>query len=224
MWDSVRVNRGACHNSGVSTFKIAVMGRKGGVGKTSTAIHLAGHLGALGQRTLLIDGDDRQYATGWVRAAPEGKPMPFEVDGIGGLMRAAEYDAVVIDSEADPSEAEIGTLGRNTHVIVLPVVAERQAVDGLRQTVRTLDASGAPRARVRALLTMDTRRGSVTREAREGIEALGVTVLASTIRNTTLFRDASNDGVLIWRQPGGPPKMAWEDYRGVLRELQELAP
>lgn len=208
----------------MDVFKIAIMGRKGGVGKTTTAMHLAGHLGALGRRTLLIDGDDRQYATGWARSAPEGKEMPFHVDGIGGLMRAAEYDAVVIDSEADPSEAEIGTLGRNTHVIVLPVVAESQAVSGLRQTVRTLDASGVPRSRVRALLTMDTRRGNVTREAREGIEALGVTVLASTIRNTTLFRDASNAGTLIWRQSGGPPKMAWEDYRGALRELLELAP
>lgn len=197
------------------------MGRKGGVGKTTTAVHLAGHLGLMGQQTLLIDGDDRRYATIWAQG---GGGMPFEVSGIGGLMRAADHDAVVIDGEADPSEAEIETLGLNTHVVVLPSVPEKQAVDGLRQAVRTLDAAGVPRTRLRVLLTMDTRAGGATRDAREAFGGMGLTVLGASIRDTVAFRHASTAGELVYRMGGAPAKMAWEDYRQVTRELLELAP
>ncbi|WP_104992697.1 ParA family protein [Deinococcus sp. NW-56] len=198
-----------------SNFRVAVVGRKGGVGKTSTSIHLAAHLAYSGRRTLLIDGDDRGYATTWARSGQ----MPFEVDGVGGLMAVSQYDAAVIDSQADPSEQEISTLGRHSSVLVLPAIPEAQAVSGLMQTVQVLDQAGVPRDRAAVLLTMDTRQGQATAEARAALEGAGLHVLEATIRDTVAFRHASGGGTLVHRVGSTPGKMAWEDYRKVMREL-----
>lgn len=196
--------------------RIAIISRKGGVGKTSTAIHFAALLAQQGQRTLLIDGDDRAYATTW---ASTGQGMPFEVDGVGGLMRVGEYDAVVIDSQADPSEQEITTLGRNVTHIVLPTVPEAQSVSGLAQTISVLDRAGVPRGRLAVLLTMDTRVGAATQEAREALTGLGLRVLGQTIRDTVAFRHASGSGQLVHRVGSAAGKMAWLDYENALTEL-----
>ncbi|MBZ9753203.1 ParA family protein [Deinococcus sp. HMF7604] len=200
------------------TFKVSVVGRKGGVGKTTTAIHVAAHLAFGDRRTLLIDGDARNYATTWAA----GGHMPFTVDGIGGLMAVAEYDAAVIDSQADPSEQDISTLGKHSTVLLLPAVPEAQAVSGLIQTVQVLDRAGVSRDRVCVLLTMDTRVGTATQDAREALTGAGLRVLSRTIRDTVAFRHASGQSVLVHQVRNTAGKMAWEDYRAVTQELLEL--
>ncbi len=202
------------------TFKLAIVGRKGGVGKTTSAVHLAAHLAGLGHRTLLVDGDDRGYATTWA----SGGDMPFEVEGVGGLMSANEYGAVVIDSQADPSEKEIGTLGKHSDVLLLPTVPEAQAISGLIQTVRVLDAAGMDRGRVRVLLTMDTRVGHATADARAALEGAGLQVLEHSIRDTVAFRHASGAGSLVWQVRSAAGKAAWEDYRAVALALLSTQP
>lgn len=193
------------------TFKLAIIGRKGGVGKTTSAVHLAAHFGGLGRRTLLVDGDSREYATTWAK----GADMPFDVEGTGGLVNAYQYDALVIDSEADPKESDIATLGKHSDLVLLPTVPEAQAISGLIQTVQVLDRTGVNRSMMRVLLTMDTRAGTATAEAREVLEAQGLNVLARTIRDTVAFRHASGQSRLVHqvRSPAG--RMAWEDYRAV---------
>src|SRR3954447_16932402 len=51
------------HNSHVPTTVIAVGNQKGGVAKTTNAVHLAAALGELGRRCLIIDLDINQCAT-----------------------------------------------------------------------------------------------------------------------------------------------------------------
>jgi chromosome partitioning protein len=50
----------------------AVVNTKGGVGKTTTAVHLATML-ARTERTLLIDGDPQASAASWAGTRPPAK-------------------------------------------------------------------------------------------------------------------------------------------------------
>lgn len=201
------------------TLKLAVVGKKGGIGKTTTAIHISAHLAFSGQRTILIDGDDEAYATTWV----SGGHMPFAVEGLGGLMTVGNYDAAVIDSQAGPSDTEIVTLGKHSDVLILPVIPETQSVKGVLKTVGVLDAAGIPRSRVAALLTLDTRVGTATADARAALEGAGVHVLKATIRETRAVRHASAQSALVHQVRSNSGKMAWLDYEAATKELRSLA-
>lgn len=195
----------------MSAVTILVLSQKGGVAKTSSAVHLAALLSQT-HRTLLIDGDDRGYATDWAQA------VGLEVDGPGGMMRRGEYEALVIDTMADPSERDAVSLGKNSTHILLPSTPEPQAIKGLAGMVRVLDAGGIPRERMHVLLVRDRRVGTAAQDAREVLEASGLRVLSTTIRETADMGHASAQR-LVHQGSLTSGKMAWEDYRRALKEL-----
>jgi len=53
---------------------VAVINQKGGVGKTTISIQLAGAFARANLKTLLVDADPQGTATKWIQAAPEGTP------------------------------------------------------------------------------------------------------------------------------------------------------
>lgn len=85
---------------------ITVANQKGGSGKTTLAMTLAGALAERGNRVLVVDADPQGTATQWAGAAAETAPFPATVIGLanakGRLHQLVkplvnDYDYVVID-------------------------------------------------------------------------------------------------------------------------------
>ena len=82
---------------------ITIASFKGGVGKTTTAVHLAAYLQKKAP-SLLVDGDANRSATVWGKRGG----LPFKVvDERQAARYAREYEHIVIDTEARPEEEDL---------------------------------------------------------------------------------------------------------------------
>ena len=108
---------------------VAVLGEKGGTGKTTLATNLAGMRATDGRDVLLIDADRQGSASYWAEKRSEahpGLPAVQSVQKFGeGLMRtvrdmARRYDDVVIDAGAGDSR-EVESALRVADLALIPV-------------------------------------------------------------------------------------------------------
>lgn len=85
---------------------ITVFNSKGGVGKTTVAMNLAGTLGRRGAKVLVVDMDRQGTSTRWVSQAPDEKEFPAQVTNLhqlGGKMhrelrnKLPDFDYVIVD-------------------------------------------------------------------------------------------------------------------------------
>ena len=85
---------------------ITIANQKGGAGKTTLAMSIAGALAMRSHKVLVVDADAQGTATQWAGSAPEAKPFPATVISLahakGKLHQmlkplVADYDFIVID-------------------------------------------------------------------------------------------------------------------------------
>jgi chromosome partitioning protein len=193
---------------------ITVASFKGGVGKTTTAVHLAAYL----QRrapTLLLDGDQNRSALAWT----ERGALPFKVaDERQAARFARDYEHTVIDTEAHPSESDLRTLVGGCDLLVIPTTPDGLSLHALMQTVNALDALGADSYRV--LLTIVPPRPSRDGdEARELLKARRLPLFKGEIRRRVAFQKAVLQGVPVSEVSDPRASEAWADYERIGREI-----
>src|SRR5437868_553629 len=123
---------------------ITISGFKGGVGKTTSAVHFAAYLQQHAP-TVLIDGDPNRSATMWAR---HGK-MPFKVvDERSAARHVRSYEHIVIDTKARPEEEDLKALVEGCDLLIIPSKPDTLSLDALRLTANTLKIIGATNYRV----------------------------------------------------------------------------
>jgi chromosome partitioning protein len=195
---------------------VTVASFKGGVGKTSTAVHIAAFLNA-GAPAVLIDGDPNRSASGWARRGA----LPFRVVDERQASRVIRDDApahLVIDTAARPSREDLEALAGGCDMLVIPTTPDALSLDALMATVESLRSVGAERFRV--LLTIVPPRPSRDGDdARAMIEDGGLPMFSASVRRAVAFQKAALSGCVVSEVKDPRAADAWGDYQAVGREL-----
>jgi len=192
---------------------ITVVGFKGGVGKTTSAVHLAAYM-QQNASTLLIDGDPNRSATNWARRGE----LPFKVvDERQAARYARDHEHVVIDTQARPGQEDLRVLADGCDMLVIPTTPDALALDALLQTVEALKPLGAS---YRILLTMIPPKPSRDGEdARAMLSDAELPLFRNSIRRLVAFQKAALAGVPIYKADDPRARIGWGDYQRIGEEI-----
>ncbi len=197
---------------------VTVASFKGGVGKTTTAIHLAAFLQGYAE-TLLIDADPNQSALAW---ASRGE-LPFVVvDQWQAREILTSHGHVVIDTQARPIADDLALLAATCDLLVLPTSPDILALDALALMVQHL--AGLPVAPYRILLTMippyPSRAGA---EVRDMLTTTKLPLFEGGIRRYAAFQKAALAGTAVYDVKDPKAELGWQDYVAVGKEILAYA-
>lgn len=192
---------------------VTVASFKGGVGKSTTALHLAAYFQKFAP-TLLVDGDLNRSALQWSSA---GK-LPFKVvDEKAAVKYARQFDHIIVDTPARPSPEELKTLAQGCDLLILPTSPDALAMGATLQMVSTLQTLGME---YRILLTIIPPAPSrVGDEARQSLVNAGLPVLKTGIRRLAVFQRAALEGVPVSEIRDQYGRIGWQCYEELGQEI-----
>ena len=192
---------------------ITVTSYKGGVTKSTTAIHLATYLSSEG-KVLLIDGDPNRTAIAW----SERGELPFDVvDERKAMKVIANYDYAVIDTPARPDSSDLKELAEGCDLLILPTLPDVVSLEPMMQT-----ASDLGDANYRTLIAIVPPKPNRDGETmRSELQEAGVPVFNTMIRRSIGFSKAALAGKPVRDMTGGD-RMGWIDYEKLGKEVMGL--
>jgi len=180
---------------------IALTAMKGGVGKTTLAVHLAVAAMRAGETVAIIDTDPQASAAAWARVRNGGSPdvVPVPVERLAQALAAAadDYTVVIVDT-APRASTEAATVCGAVDIAVIPT--RPSAVD---LGAERADCPGCQMRRARRPERMPSSRTRDRGSARLR-RIVGSTVAAVAIGERRPFARAFAEGAGIAERERGP--------------------
>jgi len=168
---------------------ITITGFKGGVGKSTSAIHIASFLSGMA-KMLVVDGDQNRTCINWANRGS----LPFTiVDQRQAVKMVAGHDYVLIDIPARPDTDDLKELSKGCDLLILPTTPDVVSLEPLLEFTKNI--SDTP---YRVLLTIVPPAPNKEADAiKQDLQNSGIPFFQTTIRRSVAYSKAALAGLTV---------------------------
>lgn len=205
---------------------ISVLNQKGGVGKTTLAIHISHALVLLGFKVLLVDADPQGSARDW--AAARALPAPFPVVGLDrptihrdlpALVQ--DFDHVVIDGPPRVSDLARSAI-MAADLVVVPLQPSPYDIWAADEIIKLIVEASVFKEKLKSVFVINRKivNTAIGRDVVEALEQYPIPVLKSAVSQRVAFAESAATGrtVLETERLGAAAK----EVTALVEELMKL--
>jgi len=187
---------------------ICICHQKGGAGKSTTTMQLAGTLGLRGHKTLVVDADPQGTAIRWSASAADDKPFPAQVAGMGAAGAkvhrevkkfATDYDFIIIDcppaidSPVPESALLISDLALVPCIPSPPDIWAANGITGLIERISGVNEG----LKARLVINQIKEKTLLGREVKELLDNFGIELVIAKLGQREVYRHSALYGTTV---------------------------
>jgi chromosome partitioning protein len=205
---------------------IAILNQKGGVGKTTLAVHVATALARKKRRVLLLDADPQGSALDWA-AARHGEPL-FPVVGLpkSSIHKelpalAANYEIVIIDGPPRVYDVARSAIMASDLVLV-PVQPSPYDVWAAKEIIDLLNEAAVYKPALQKAFIINRKivNTAIGRDVAEALSAYPIPVLSTSVCQRVAFAESATQGLTVYELD--PEMLAAQEMNQLADEVQGL--
>jgi chromosome partitioning protein len=205
---------------------ISIQNQKGGVGKTTLAVHISHALALRDEPTLLLDADPQGSARDWA-AARKSQP-PFSVVGLDRptIHRdlpaiAKNYAHVVIDGPPRVTDLARSAIAA-ADLVVIPVQPSPYDVWAAQEVINLIQEASVFKEKLKSVFVINRKitNTAIGRDVAEALSGYSIPVLRSQICQRVSFAESAASGQTVLEiDPNG---QAAQEINVLVNELLEV--
>ena len=211
---------------------IAVANQKGGSGKTTVSMQLAGAIARQGNKVLVVDADPQGTATRWAASAEDEHPFPASVVGLSAANEKVhrevkkfidDYNYIIIDCPpaADSPVPQSALLIADLVLVpIIPSPLDMWAAVGIRQVIANVsDLNEGLKSRL--VLNQCQPNTTLTQETLEVLPEFGIELAKAHLRHRQVYRQSAVFGQTV-HDFGGKASAAVKEIGSLTDEVLRL--
>lgn len=206
---------------------ISIGNQKGGVGKSTVTMQLAGAFSAT-HNVLVVDADEQATSTKWAAMSDDSKPFPTAVVGLAAagakihreLQRLSEqYDIILVDCPPSVSSPVPQSAFLVSDLVLIPTRPSLADIWAVQETIKLVERAKAVNdgIKVAILLNAVTPKTSLGRESQELLSEFDAHLLKAQLNQRQAYPQSVLFGGTVFSVSGA--KAAQAEVTALAKEV-----